>query len=85
MYENPGMYVTSTSVPRAASQHRQHKGLITTTAVQTQAGWLGQVLVDQQIVWEAAPESEREDALEIADEHVARVLGGLFADQRLES
>lgn len=62
----------------AANHHRQHKGLITTTAVQTRGGWLGQVLADQKIVWETEPEHDRESALELADERVALVLGALF-------
>jgi hypothetical protein len=74
-YEYPA--ITPMPVPRG--HHRQHKGLITTTAVRTQAGWLGQVLADQKIVWETEPQDERETALELADERVANVLEGLFA------
>lgn len=63
-----------------AGHHRQHKGLITTTAVKTLSGWLGQVLADQAIVWESEPQDEREDALAEADAKVADKLAELFAD-----
>lgn len=72
-YEYPPIQV-------AANHHRQHKGLITTNAVKAKDGWLGQVLVDQNIVWETEYEIERETALELADERVALVLGRLFDD-----
>jgi hypothetical protein len=74
-------YPMITPMPVPKGHHRQHKGLITTTAVNTRAGWLGQVLVDQKIVWETEAKLDREDALELADQRVTNVLAGLFADQ----
>ncbi len=73
-------YPATQSVVVPAGHHRQHKGLITTNAVKTRGGWLGQVSVDQTIVWETDPEPERETALELADERVRVVLERLFND-----
>lgn len=64
-----------------AGHHRQHKGLITTNAVKVRRGWLGQVSVDQKIVWETDPQEKREAALELADQRVETVLGRLFAEE----
>lgn len=54
-------------------------GLVVTQAVQTKDGWLGQVIVDKEIVWEGAPLPEGEDAVRAANARVVRALRALFA------
>jgi hypothetical protein len=54
-------------------------GLVVTQAVQTKEGWLGQVIVDKEIVWEGAAELEGEDAIHAANEQVVQVFKRLFA------
>lgn len=59
-------------------------GLLVTQAVQTKDGWLGQVIVDKEIIWESDAEDEGEDAIKSANECVVEVLRALFrkANQR---
>lgn len=54
-------------------------GLIVTQAVQTRDGWLGQVIVDKEIVWESAPEEDGGAAVKAANGRVVDVLKALFA------
>lgn len=56
-------------------------GLIATQAVQTKDGWLGQVIVDKQIVWESDEHEEGEDAVQAANGRVVQVLKALFSDE----
>jgi hypothetical protein len=79
----PTTSTISYTVP--ATHHRQHKGLITTNAAKVRRGWLGQVTVDQRIVWESEPQKDREVALELADERVALAFEELFADPEIDS
>lgn len=52
------------------------KGLITTKAVQVADGWLGQVFVDSEIVWESDYYEESDSAIDIAN----RVIIKAFTD-----
>lgn len=54
------------------------KDLVAVTAVQTSAGWLGQNLVDGEIVWESKPLAEKSDALRAANERVIAKIKKLF-------
>lgn len=53
-------------------------GLIVTQAVQTRLGWLGQVIVDKEIVWESAVIDEGGDAIRAANERVVEAFKTLF-------
>lgn len=67
---------TDHKVPKAPS------GLVVTQAVQTKDGWLGQVIVDKEIVWEGAAEEDGEDAIQAANAKVVQVFRALFAPTR---
>jgi hypothetical protein len=57
---------TSTGeAPKPAS-----KELLSTRAVQTKEGWLGQIIMSGEIVYESKAFGESEDALEHVGEHV---------------
>lgn len=55
------------------------QGLIATTAVQTQEGWLGQVVIDGDIVVERGPYEDSETAMVAVNELVVERVKGLFA------
>jgi hypothetical protein len=54
-------------------------GLIVTAAVQTKEGWLGQVIVDKEIVFESGACDNADAAVEIANKRVVDVIKALFA------
>lgn len=54
-------------------------GMIVTQAVQTKEGWLGQVIVDKEIVWESDLRDEGEDAIQKANSRVVEAIKDLFA------
>jgi hypothetical protein len=54
-------------------------GLVVTQAVQTKDGWLGQVIVDKEIVWERTVGGVGEDAIQAANERVVAAFRTLFA------
>lgn len=55
------------------------KGLIATQAVETRAGWLGQVFVDKKIVFESETAHEDSaDAIAEANERVVSAVSALF-------
>lgn len=66
--------VTDDAKPKTPS------GLIVTQAVQTKDGWLGQVIVDKEIVWESIPELEGEDAVQAANSHVVTAIKALLQE-----
>lgn len=70
-----GITVTPTT---AESRPRPPAGLIATQAVQTRDGWLGQVIVDKEIVWESSPEQDGEDAVRAANTRVVSAVKTLF-------
>jgi len=55
-------------------------GLIVTQAVQTKDGWLGQVIVDKQIVWQSDPKSSGDHAIEEANTRVVDRIRAWFVD-----
>lgn len=55
-------------------------GLVVTQAVQTKEGWLGQVIVDKEIVWESDAEHHGEDAIRSANERVVEAFRDLFRE-----
>lgn len=59
---------------------RTPAGLVVTQAVQTKDGWLGQVIVDKEIVWEGAPQPEGEAAIQDANARVVQAFKALFVD-----
>lgn len=61
---------------------RTPAGLIVTQAVQTKDGWLGQVIIDKEIVWESAAEDDGDDAIQAANAQVVQVFRALFAKRR---
>lgn len=54
-------------------------GLLVTRAVETKAGWVGQVIIDKDIVWESAAFDERDAAVSEANGLVVDRLKALFA------
>jgi len=68
-----------TLAPQAADEKpRTPSGLIVTQAVQTKDGWLGQVIVDKEIVWESAPDEDGQAAVQAANSRVVEVFRQLF-------
>jgi len=63
---------TSETRPRTPS------GLIVTQAVQTKDGWLGQVIVDKEIVWESEPGDGGEAAVGAANRRVVEAFRQMF-------
>lgn len=63
---------TGDAAPRTPS------GLIVTQAVQTKDGWLGQVIVDKQIVWESPLKGDGGDAIHTANGRVVDAFKELF-------
>lgn len=67
------------------------KGLISTTGVQTKAGWIGQVVVHGVIVHETQPifsddpDQDRDDAMEAVNRYVLDRIRDLFADRSGEA
>ncbi|MCW2902227.1 MAG: hypothetical protein JWO67_4492 [Streptosporangiaceae bacterium] len=53
-------------------------GLIVTAAAQTKRGWLGQVIVDKQIVFETPPFSNADQAIDAANKRVVDAISSLF-------
>lgn len=53
-------------------------GLVVTQAVQTKDGWLGQVIVDKEIVWESDTTPDGEDAIRAANTRVVEAFKTLF-------
>lgn len=72
-------YGITISPEESDSRPRTPAGLIVTQAVQTRDGWLGQVIVDKEIVWEGDPEEDGDDAVKAANGRVVDVLRALFA------
>ena len=62
----------------AESKPKTPAGLIVTQAVQTKDGWLGQVIVDKQIIWESRAFLSAEDATQAANERVVEAVKVLF-------
>lgn len=64
------------------SRPKTPAGLIVTQAVQTKDGWLGQVIVDKEIVWESDPREEGEEAVQAANARVVARLRALLAERK---
>ncbi|GAA4849566.1 hypothetical protein GCM10023403_10360 [Pseudonocardia benzenivorans] len=65
---------------KTADRPKTPPGLIATQAVQTAGGWLGQVIVDKQIVWESTAHDDSDDAVDAANKRVVDALRALFAE-----
>lgn len=57
------------------------KGLIATRAVETKEGWVGQIIVAEQIIWESKPwtnsaEAAEREATQRVVNKVVKMLGG---------
>lgn len=72
-------YGITISPEQADTRPKTPAGLIVTQAVQTKDGWLGQVIVDKEIVWEGDPQPEGEDAIQAANARVVQAFKALFA------
>jgi hypothetical protein len=57
---------------------RTPSGLIVTQSVQTREGWLGQIIIDKEIVWESDPCHTGDDAIQDANGRVVDVFKQLF-------
>lgn len=55
-------------------------GLLLTKAVETKRGWIGQIIVDKEIVWESAAFDEVKPALEEANGRVVERVKRLFVE-----
>lgn len=62
-----------------AASPKTPSGLIVTRAVETKDGWLGQVIVDKEIVWETDAEDRSKDAIQAANARVVEAVKALFA------
>jgi hypothetical protein len=71
--------------PGESKQEHTPKGLLITRAVQVVGGWVGQVIVDKNVVWQSSPQEGEDErcenqALKAANDRVVNVLGNLFAE-----
>lgn len=71
-------YGMSISPESTGTRPKTPAGLIVTQAVQTRDGWLGQVIVDKDIVWESDAQEDGEVAVKAANTRVVEVLRKLF-------
>jgi hypothetical protein len=60
-------------------------GLIVTAAVQTKAGWFGQILVDKQIVWQSKRKKTAAEAVAAANGRVVARVRSLFISPDVET
>ena len=72
-------YSISLSPTVGDERPRTPSGLIVTRAVETKDGWLGQILVDKEIMFQSDPQTDGDTAIKNANERVVRVIKGLFA------
>lgn len=56
------------------------KGLLITRAVQMVDGWVGQIIVDKNVVWQSVSGDDEDEAVKAANDRVVNVLGKLFAE-----
>jgi hypothetical protein len=69
-----------TLLPESAeTRPRTPAELIVTQAVQTKDGWLGQVIVDKEIVWEGSAVSDGDEAVRAANARVVQAFKALLA------
>lgn len=64
--------------PTEGDRPRTPSGLIVTRAVETRDGWLGQILVDKEIVYQGDPHEGGDDAIKEANSLVVSAVKGLF-------
>ena len=57
------------------------KGLIVTRAIETKDGWVGQVIVAEEIVWETPARKKAHQAERAATQRVIERVKSLFADE----
>jgi hypothetical protein len=76
---NGSTFVLSPDVGKYSDKPQTPSGLIVTAAVQTKEGWLGQVIVDKEIVFESGACDDADAAVEIANKRVVDAIRGLFA------
>jgi len=76
---NGSTYGMTLSPESAETRPRTPAGLIVTQAVQTKDGWLGQVIVDKEIVWEGDAESDGDEAVRAANARVVQAFKALLA------
>ncbi len=73
---------TFTIDPTRAALPREPRNLIGTAVARTQDGYLGQVLVEGQIVWESGYFETAQEAAGKAEKRITKVLSNLFAHKR---
>jgi hypothetical protein len=78
-------YGISISPTTSETRPKTPAGLVVTQAVQTKDGWLGQVIVDKDIVWEGDPLPDGEDAIQAANARVVQAFKAFFADDDSDS
>jgi len=66
--------------PGESKSEHTPKGLLITRAVQMVGGWVGQIIVDRNVVWQSEPTDDEDGALKAANDRVVNVLGTLFAE-----
>lgn len=74
-----GTFTLSPTIIGYGDRPKTPSGLIVTAAVQTKEGWLGQVIVDKEIVFESGACDEADAAVEIANKRVVDAVKALFA------
>ncbi|HMK63735.1 MAG TPA: hypothetical protein VK386_08965 [Acidimicrobiales bacterium] len=65
-------------VPDALAETKTPDGLLATRAVETIAGWVGQIIVAKTIVWESEPEEDAKKATSEANDRLSEKIGKLF-------
>jgi hypothetical protein len=68
-------------VPTDAERITTPKGLLVTRAIELQEGWVGQIIIDKQIVWQGTPVEDERDATQAATSRVVERLKFLFQTQ----
>jgi hypothetical protein len=68
-------------VPTDAERITTPKGLLVTRALELQEGWVGQIIVDKQIVWQGAAVEDERDATQEATSRVVERLKWLFMNE----
>ncbi len=71
-------YGITISPTQAETRPKTPAGLVVTQAVQTRDGWLGQVIVDKDIVWESPAQDDGEGAVKAANARVVEAFKQLF-------
>jgi len=68
-------------IPTDAERITTPKGLLVTRAIELQEGWVGQIIIDKQIIWQSPPREDEKEATQEATSRVVERLKFLFQQQ----